>query len=909
MQSANVVGQALGTQLAQDTDLLGSFATRPAVTDAFRRANAAAIGNELDEAPSLHPKFQRLAALSSDGKLLACYPTACESGSDAIAASSWYEHLAKNWQPYISAAAQKSPADPWMFAIAVPVSDSNGKRIGILAGYEALDSLTNQIRLVQSTTRLSLIDQTGDVFAKTGSKVTRAENLSGRRPGANLDSAPHETEHRFVTGSARISPSGWTVVVQVPVSAVRSDAWQYERGLSYLALLVVALALIGGGFIASVYKQLREAERLMDVIIDQAYDAFVATTDEGVITRWNQQAESIFGWRSAEACGRTIYELILPEPLRERYRSEMERFRSTGESEFFRQRLEFFLLHRDSSQFPVEVSISPIHQGRHCLCAIFLRDITHQKEVQARMEEHNRELDVRNREIENANRMKTRFLAAMSHELRTPLNAILGFAGLLRDDLALSAKQQRWLGHIENGGRHLLQLINDLLDISKIEAGKLDLIRAPLQPEAVIPQIMAELQPLLTSKDIHLTTSVEPGIVLCADRIRFKQILYNLLSNAVKFTPAGGEVSVDLRRMGNTALVQVQDSGIGIPREQQESIFEEFKQITDSESEVRNGTGLGLAITRKLVEQHGGHVHVDSEVGRGSRFSFTIPLAEPSPLTTAESGDTADGDSTRSQSALILVIDDDGHAAELLAHIIESAGYRVETAGSEEEALEKATRLDIAAITLDILLPGGNGFSILNRLKLSPKTASIPVIIVSVVDQKQVGFALGAAEYFLKPVTRSALAEALRKHIGTPLVSRPRVLAVDDDPATLELIQTVLQSHSCEVLTATSGGTALEILCEQRVDAIILDLLMPGMNGLEVADRIRESEGLRNIPLFVLTGQDLTVAQREAVAGYAQRILHKTETWDQQLLHEIEKVVQAQPGSRMVPSEENTYSR
>ena len=915
MQSANVIGQALGTQLAQDTDLLGSFATRPAVIDAFRHANAAAIGKELEQAPSLHPKFPRLAALSPDGKLLACYPNDCNGGHDAFNAGSWYEQVSKNWQPYISAAAQTSPADRWMFAIAVPVSDSNGKRIGILAGYEALDSLTNQIRLVQSTTRLSLIDQAGDEFAKTGNTVTRAESSPNLHPNSDLASngfgiREHEAgKPRFVSGYTRISPSGWTVVVQVPVTAVRSDAWQYERGLSYLALLVVALALVGGGFIASVYKQLREAERLMDVIIDQAYDAFIATTEEGVITRWNQQAESIFGWTSAEARGRTIYELILPEPLRDQYSSEMERLRSTGESEFFRQRLEFSLSHRDGSQFPVEVSISPIRQGRQCLCAISLRDITQQKQLQAKMEAHNRELDLRNREIENANRMKSRFLAAMSHELRTPLNAILGFAGLLREDLALSAKQQRWLGHIENGGRHLLQLINDLLDISKIEAGKLDLIRAPLQPEAVIPQIVAELQPLLTSKNIHLTTRVEAGIILNADRIRFKQILYNLLSNAVKFTPAGGEISVDLRRVENTALVQVQDSGVGIPREQQESIFEEFKQLADSESEVRNGTGLGLAITKRLVEQHGGYVHVESEVGRGSRFSFTLPLAESSAPAKTEPGMVADGDSTRSQSALILVIEDDRHAAELLAHIIESAGYRVETAGSEEEALQKAAELDIAAITLDILLPGGNGFSILNLLKLNPKTVSIPVIIVSVVDQKQVGFALGAAEYFLKPVTRSALTEALRKHIRVPLASPPRVLAVDDDPATLELIQTVLQSHSCEVLTATSGGAALAILSEKRVDAVILDLLMPGMNGLEIADRIRESEALRNIPLLVLTGQELTVAQRETVAGYAQRILHKADPWDQQLLHELDRVVQAQPGFRMAPSEDNTYSR
>jgi PAS domain S-box-containing protein len=500
MQSAAVIGQALGTQLAQDTDLLGSFATRPAAFDAWRHLNSEAIVKELREAPSLQPKFPRLAAFSTDGKLLACYPETCDLGPAALAANSWYQHVAKARQPYISAVFHASPSDPWSYAIAVPVNDSNGKRIGILAADEALDSLTNQVRLVQSTTRIFLVDQTGDVFAKTGSTVTRVESFSNLYQHPDLDSRAGGIEERatgapqFVQGYADISPSGWKVVVQVPVSVVRSDAWQYERGLSYLALLVVVLALVGGGFIASVYKQLGDAERLMDVIIDQAYDAFIATTEQGVITRWNQQAESLFGWTSAEARGRTIYDLILPEPLGQQYRSEMERFRSTGESGFFRQRLEFSLLARNGCQFPVEVSISPIRQGRHHLCAIFLRDITQQKQNQAQMEAHHRELDLRNREVENANRMKTRFLAAMSHELRTPLNAILGFADLLQDDVAWSKKQQRWLGHIQNGGRHLLQLINDLLDFSKIEAGKLDLFREPLQAEALIPEIVAELQ-------------------------------------------------------------------------------------------------------------------------------------------------------------------------------------------------------------------------------------------------------------------------------------------------------------------------------------------------------------------------------------------------------------------------------
>ncbi|MBV8208304.1 MAG: sensor histidine kinase [Acidobacteria bacterium] len=243
----------------------------------------------------------------------------------------------------------------------------------------------------------------------------------------------------------------------------------------------------------------------------------------------------------------------------------------------------------------------------------------------AQIEGQNRELELRNRTIENANQLKTRFLATVSHELRTPLNAVLGFATLLTEEPALPPKPQRWAAHIREGGRHLLQLVNDLLDISKMEAGRLELNPEVFSVEAIVPQVTATLGPMLQARNIRLRVEVQPGLTLRADQTRFRQILYNLLSNAVKFTPMGGDVGVKALRQGDALLMEVRDTGIGIRPEDQEAIFEEFSQRSISETSSP-GTGLGLAITRRLVEQHGGHLWVNSAVGQGSCFSFTIPL-------------------------------------------------------------------------------------------------------------------------------------------------------------------------------------------------------------------------------------------------------------------------------------------
>jgi signal transduction histidine kinase len=251
------------------------------------------------------------------------------------------------------------------------------------------------------------------------------------------------------------------------------------------------------------------------------------------------------------------------------------------------------------------------------------------------LEAQNRQLELRNREVERATEVKTRFLATMSHELRTPLNAVLGFATLLTEEPALGAKQRRWAEHIREGGKHLLQLVNDVLDLSKIEAGRLELQRETFSVGTTVPEVISTLSPLVQAKRIKVASDVEGGLYVFGDRMRFKQILYNLLSNALKFTPAGGDVRVRASRQEDSALIEVEDNGVGIEPADQRRIFEEFSQLSSSDGNSL-GTGLGLAITKRLVEQHGGRLWVRSEPNRGSCFAFLMPLGEPEPAQAAE---------------------------------------------------------------------------------------------------------------------------------------------------------------------------------------------------------------------------------------------------------------------------------
>jgi CheY-like chemotaxis protein/anti-sigma regulatory factor (Ser/Thr protein kinase) len=379
-----------------------------------------------------------------------------------------------------------------------------------------------------------------------------------------------------------------------------------------------------------------------------------------------------------------------------------------------------------------------------------------------------------------------------------------------------------------------------------------------------------------------------------ADRVRFKQILYNLLSNAVKFTPKGGQIEIDYYEVGNFVSMSVKDTGIGIRPEDQAAVFEEFRQLEAGTAPSHEGTGLGLAITKRLVEQQAGAISLESAVGKGSRFTFTLPagLKAAATVSTAKSpsnsGSPVTGDACK---PLVLIVDDESSSRELLASYLNSE-YRIATAESGTEALEKVKQLRPDAVTLDVLMEKGDGLETLVTLRKQPETATTPVIILSIVDKKNVGFALGATDYLIKPIRKPQLLETMHKHVSPRADDDSVILLVDDDPKCLELLEDTLRSAGYETQSVQSGARALEVLSSKIVSAVLLDLLMPGMDGFQVIGHIRQQATLRELPIFVMTAKTLTEEDLAILGRETQAFFQKGGSWQQQLIDEINRVIQ-----------------
>ena len=400
-------------------------------------------------------------------------------------------------------------------------------------------------------------------------------------------------------------------------------------------------------------------------------------------------------------------------------------------------------------------------------------------ELEQRVQERTAELETAKREVEEysysilqakeelerASKFKDQFLSTMSHELRTPLNAILGFSDLLPDERygPLNERQRRYVAHIHNGGQHLLSLINDILDLSKIEAGRLELAFESVRVEASFREVLDTLRPLADKKSHTLSQHAEKNLYVRADATRFKQVLMNLVGNAIKFMPQGGQIELTARLMDGEIRIEVRDTGPGIPAEEQKRIFESFYRLRQSEKSAE-GTGLGLAITQRLVELHGGELRLESEVGHGSCFYFSLPVAPAvrQPLAQPHHSGPKPNEPLR-----ILVIEDDQAAAQLIQSQLISSGYEVVTCNQPERAAEVAAEIRPNAITLDLLMKPIAGWEVLGQLKRDPRTASVPVIVITVANSPAVGAILGAEEYLAKPVDRAVLLAALERCLGT----------------------------------------------------------------------------------------------------------------------------------------------
>ncbi|OAT85178.1 response regulator [Desulfotomaculum copahuensis] len=517
------------------------------------------------------------------------------------------------------------------------------------------------------------------------------------------------------------------------------------------------------------------------------------------------------------------------------------------------------------------------------------------EELQAQAEElqtQGRELAEKNQQLEQATRMKSAFLARMSHELRTPLNAVIGFSEILLEGLfgELNAKQKEYLKDILSSGRHLLSLINDILDLSKIEAGRVELALRPVDPMEVMHEALILTWPEAVRKKLQIDLQFSSGqYKVMADSEKLKQIFVNLLSNAVKFSPPQGRINATAAGDGKELTLSVTDQGIGIAPEMHQVIFDEFKQGEYRPNTPVKGTGLGLAISKKLVEMHGGRIWVDSRPGCGATFSFTLRLAAEHAAPAGRTGAADQAAAAVEAEEPVLLVEDDPSACRLLEAYLGEEGYRVETAGTGEEALEKADRLHPWVIILDIILPDRDGWEVLAELKSAPGTRDIPVVIVSALNEAGRGISLGALDYFVKPVDKDLLLARLRSLKGLP-EGNPSVLVVDDDPKIVEYLAAVLESSGYRVFRAGGGRQAVDLVLRQAPDVMILDLVMPEMTGFDVLEELSTHPEAAKTRVFILTAKDLTAAEKDRLNRRVITIARKGELSKGQFLKRLEQV-------------------
>jgi len=469
-------------------------------------------------------------------------------------------------------------------------------------------------------------------------------------------------------------------------------------------------------------------------------------------------------------------------------------------------------------------------------------------------------------DLRAAGAAKSDFLAAMSHELRTPLNAIIGFSELLLepgvDAAANPVTVREYSDHIHQSGMHLLELINDVLDLAKVEAGRVDLKPVAFDLDALARQTIETMRPLADRKSIALTIESRAEQSFVADPARIRQVAFNLLSNAIKFTEPGGSVTFAIETDAEKARLSVTDTGTGIPAGELERIFEAFQQGSRTGRAQVEGTGLGLALTRQLVEAHGGRIEVQSEVGVGSTFTVDLPrrvaggLDVPSP--TLQPG-----------RPVVLVVEDDPAAADLLRVYLDGAGFGVAVTPSGRVALEWAAELNPSAIVLDILLPDIDGWEVLQHLKRNAETQGIPVLVVSVVDDRPLGLALGAVDYFVKPIARDSLLEAIGRLTFTTKVQTRVVtaLVIDGDPAAEARYRGLLEPEGFRVISARDGASGGERARELQPDLILLDVLLPDIDGFEVVARLKGDPLTSAIPIWVTTPSDLRPEDKARLNG------------------------------------------
>lgn len=633
-------------------------------------------------------------------------------------------------------------------------------------------------------------------------------------------------------------------------------------------------------------EKAKEQAAFQAALLDAVPNPIFVKDVNQTFTAMNRAYEEAFGIRREDYIGTSTLDAnYVPEEVREEWnRSDQELIDKGG---YTREELTArFADNRDHDVLSMRRTFELGSDATGGMLGILI-DISDRKEME-------REMEIAREQAESANETKSAFLANMSHELRTPMNAIIGYAEMLKEDAEDDENEEIIpdLEHIITAGRHLLQLINDVLDISKIEAGRMDLYLEDFDIATMISDAASTVTTLVEKNNNVLDIQVEENLgSMHADLTKVRQIVFNLVSNAAKFT-SDGKVGIEASAVdiGGQAFIRlaVTDTGIGIPEEKLEHIFEEFSQADNSTTRNYGGTGLGLALVRKFARMMGGDIRVESTAGEGSAFVLEVPARVVETGKSSSMLKTIDAAiETSSSRGKILVIDDDPTARQLLTRVLEDQGYQVMTAESGEQGVALAKSEKPALITCDILMPNVDGWEVLQLLKDDPDTASIPVVMVSMVDDGKKGAALGAVEHLRKPVDRERLREIVARYVKTA----GKVMIVEDDPATQKTITKALGSMAIEALLANNGQEALDTLANQWPDLILLDLMMPVMDGYEFLSHFRKLEGSEKTPVIIVTAKDLSLKEREELASCVTGIFTKEENYVEDLIESIGALV------------------
>ncbi|MBA3889705.1 MAG: PAS domain S-box protein [Gemmatimonadaceae bacterium] len=640
-------------------------------------------------------------------------------------------------------------------------------------------------------------------------------------------------------------------------------------------------------------QRLRDQHFYTRSLLESNIDAVVTTDPRGIVTDVNKQMEALTGCTRDELIGAPFKSYFTDPACAE---TGINRVLAEGTVTNY----ELTARARDGTLTVVSYNATTFHDRDRRLQGVFAsaRDMTEVKTIE-------RALQQKNAELEDASRMKSEFLANMSHELRTPLNAIIGFSEVLGDGLLgnMTPKQHRFIDDIFKSGKHLLSLINDILDLSKVEAGKmlLDLESVELAP--LLTNSLTIVKGQAAARHIRLAMDLGDDLSTASvDARKLKQIVYNLLSNAVKFTADGGDVALRAHRVAradvglpsgtwagrtfpladskHTAFlrIRVTDSGIGMTPLGLEELFKPFSQVDSGLGRQFDGTGLGLAMVKLLTDLHGGVVAVASEVGAGSCFTVWIPM--PTQLD-PEVRALLPGDPALPEHApgsrTALVVESNYRSAELIRLQLEAEGFAVLHASGAEEALTIAARESVSLITLDIMMPDVDGWLFLQQLKADPALRPIPVVIISILADRTRGIALGAAAVMQSPVSRQELYDTLTE-LGLSSVSGDemiRVLIADDDPEAVELVALRVRSMASEVFRAYGGQAAIDIAKRELPDLIVLDLMMPDVDGFEVVEALNQDPATASIPVVIVTASTISAEQRQRLTGVVTTVMGK----------------------------------